>query len=105
MTLGTLIAKARIDASLSIDELASATNLRATLLREIERNDFSHCGGATYARGHIRNIAKMLHADEKELLRIFDEEHGIEKRTMQDLLVENNVMRKFDEKFLLVVHL
>ncbi|CAB4700626.1 unannotated protein [freshwater metagenome] len=97
MTLGTLIAKARIDASLSIDELASATNLRATLLREIERNDFSHCGGATYARGHIRNIAKMLNADEKELLRIFDEEHGIEKRTMQDLLVENNVMRKFDE--------
>lgn len=37
MTVGSLIAKARKDAGCSIDELAEATNLRATLLREIEK--------------------------------------------------------------------
>lgn len=98
MTIGSLIAKARKDAACSIDELAEATNLRATLIREIEKDDFSHCGGNTYARGHVRNIAKALKADEKEFVRIFDEEQGTEKRTIRDLLVENSVMRTPDQK-------
>ena len=94
MTLGSLITKARESAALSIDELAGATSIRPALLRDIELNDFSHCGGQTYARGHIRNIAKLLNADETEFLRIYEEEQAIEKRTMHDLLVENNIMRK-----------
>ena len=98
MTIGSLIAKARKDAGCSIDELAKATNLRATLLREIEKDDFSHCGGNTYARGHVHNIAKALKADEKEFVRIFDEEQGAVKRTIRDLLVENSVMRTTDTK-------
>ena len=47
MSLGSLIVKARKDASFSIDELSQATNIRLTLLREIEADDFSHCGGDT----------------------------------------------------------
>jgi cytoskeletal protein RodZ len=94
MTLGSLIVKAREGASLSIEDLAGATSIRPSLLREIESNDFSRCGGQTYARGHIRNIAKRLDADEAEFLRMYEEEQSIEKRTMHDLLVENNVMRK-----------
>jgi cytoskeletal protein RodZ len=94
MNLGSLIAKAREGAALSIEDLAGATSIRPALLRDIESNDFSHCGGQTYARGHIRNIAKCLNADETEFLRIYEEEQAIEKRTMQDLLAENNVMRK-----------
>ena len=94
MDLGSMIATARKAAACSLEELAAATNLRPTLIREIELNDFSHCGGDAYARGHIRNIAKRLNADEKEFLRIFDEEHGGDKRSMHELLVENNIMRK-----------
>jgi cytoskeletal protein RodZ len=94
MTLGLMIAKVRKDTGLSIDDLAGATNIRPALLREIEKNDFSHCGGLTYARGHVRNIAIALKADPKEFLRIYDEEQGIEHRTMRDLLVENSVMRE-----------
>ena len=97
MTLGSVIAKARKDAGLSIEELANVTNLRPTLLREIEKDDFSHCGGDTYARGHVRNMAKNLKADEKEFLRLYDEEQSIEKRTMKDLLIEYNVMRQPNE--------
>lgn len=92
MSLGSLIAKARKDAHLSVEELSSATNLRAILIREIEKDDFSHCGGETYARGHVRNIALKLGADQKEFLRIFDEEQGTVKRSMRELLVENSVM-------------
>ena len=98
MTLGSMISKARKDASFSIEDLAALTNLRTALLREMEENDFSHCGGDTYARGHVRNIARKLGANEDEFLRTFDEEQASVKRTMQELLVENNIMRKSKEK-------
>lgn len=94
MSLGSLIVKARIDASVSIDELAQATNIRLTLLREIEADNFSHCGGDTYARGHVRNIARALKSDESEFLRVFDLEQRGEERSMQSLLIETNVMRQ-----------
>ena len=97
MTLGSSISAARKAAGMSLDDLSNVTNLRPSLLREMEDDNFAHCGGQTYARGHVRNIATALKTDERELLRIFDEEQGIEKRTMRDLLVENSVMRQPDE--------
>jgi cytoskeletal protein RodZ len=62
-------------------------------LSEIEKDDFSHCGGETYARGHVRNIAAILKADQKEFIRIYEEEQGGETRSIKDLLIENSVMR------------
>jgi len=97
MTLGSSISAARKAAGMSLDDLSNVTNLRPSLLREMEDDNFAHCGGQTYARSHVRNIATALKTDERELLRIFDEEQGIEKRTMRDLLVENSVMRQPDE--------
>ena len=94
MSLGSSIVKARKDASFSIDELSQATSIRLTLLREIESDDFSHCGGDTYARGHVRNIARALKVDENEFLRLYDLEQRVEERSMQALLVENSVMRQ-----------
>ena len=64
-----------------------------SVLSEIEKNDFSHCGGETYARGHIRNIAAILKADQKEFIRLYEEEQGGETRSIKDLLIENSVMR------------
>ena len=93
MSLGSLIAKARKDAGLSLEDLAAKTNIRINVLSEIEQDDFSHCGGETYARGHVRNIASILKADQKEFIRLYEEEQGGEVRSMKDLLVENSVMR------------
>jgi cytoskeletal protein RodZ len=94
MSLGSLISKARKDAGLSIDDLSAATNIRGTLLREMEANNFSQCGGETYARGHLRNIAIKLNVDQQIFLTAFEDEQMHVDRTMQDLLVENNVMRE-----------
>jgi cytoskeletal protein RodZ len=57
MSLGQFMQGARESAGLSIDELASRISIRAGLLTEMEKNNFIHCGGDTYARGHLRNIA------------------------------------------------
>lgn len=93
MSLGSLIAKARKDAGLSLEDLAAKTNIRMSVLSEIEKDNFSQCGGETYARGHVRNIASILNADQKEFIRLYEEEQGGETRSMKDLLIENSVMR------------
>jgi len=94
MSLGSMISKARKDAGLSIDDLSAATNIRGTLLRDMEANNFSQCGGETYARGHLRNIAIKLKVDPQIFLTAFEDEQMQVDRTMQDLLVENSVMRE-----------
>ena len=94
MSLGSMISKARKDAGLSIDDLSAATNIRGPLLREMEANNFSQCGGDTYARGHIRNIATKLNVDPQIFLTVYEDEQMQIDRSMQELLVENSVMRE-----------
>ena len=97
MTLGSLITQARKSAGLSIDDLSESTNIRSALLREIESNNFVNCGGETYARGHLRNLALKLGVDPQVFLTAFEVEQMQVDRSMRDLLVENNVMKKPEE--------
>jgi len=92
MTLGQVIRDARIAAHLSIEQLSDMTSVRIGLLTEMEENNFSHCGGDTYARGHLRNIANKVGADPNVFIKLYNEEHSLENRAIGDLLVENNVM-------------
>jgi len=93
MSLGEFLQGARESAGLSIDELAERTSIRAGLLREIEKNNFVHCGGDTYARGHLRNIAAVISVDAQTLIDLYNNEHSSEVRKIHDMLVENNVTR------------
>jgi len=93
MSLGSLITQARKSAGLSIEDLSASTNIRASLLREMESDSFHNCGGETYARGHIRNIATKLGVDPLIFIAAFEEEQMHSARSMKDLLVENSVMR------------
>ena len=93
MSLGEFLQGARESAGLSIDELSESTSLRAGLLREIENNNFIHCGGDTYARGHLRNIAAVISVDAQTLIDLYNNEHSTEVRKIHDMLVENNVAK------------
>jgi cytoskeletal protein RodZ len=86
------IRQARIDAGLSIDDLSERTSIRAGLLKEIESDDFTKCGGETYARGHLRNIAPLLKMDAGVLLELYENEQSMQPRRIQEMLAENNVM-------------
>jgi len=92
MTLGQVIRDARIAARLSIEQVSESTSVRIGLLTEIENNNFVHCGGDTYARGHLRNIANKVGVDPNVFIKLYNEEHSLENRAIGDLLVENNVM-------------
>jgi len=93
MSLGEFLRGARESAGLSIDELSEITSIRPGLIKEIENNNFVHCGGDTYARGHLRNIAPKILVDVQTLLDLYNEEHSTESRTIHDMLVENNVTK------------
>lgn len=97
MSLGSMISQARVDARLSIEDLSASTNIRIPLIREMEANNFSNCGGETYARGHIRNIAQRLGVDPQLFLSAFEAEHMQADRSMQDMLVETNAMKQPEE--------
>lgn len=72
MSIGQTLAAARRDAGLSVDDISAKTRLRATVVRAIEADDFSLCGGDFYSRGHIRTLAGLVGADPVALLAEYD---------------------------------
>lgn len=98
MTLGEFMRGARESAGLSVEELAARISIRVGLLNEIEKNNFIHCGGDTYARGHLRNLAGHLLVDPQTLIDLYNEEHSSESRTLHDMLIENSVTKIPTEK-------
>ena len=89
MSLGEFLRSARESAGLSVDDLAERTSIRAGLIKEMEKNNFIHCVGDTYARGHLRNIAPIISADAQELIDLYNQEHSTEQRLIHDMLVKN----------------
>jgi len=72
VSIGQALSAARRDAGLSIDDISAKTRLRATVIRSIEADDFSLCGGDFYARGHIRTLAGLVGLDPGPLLAEYD---------------------------------
>ncbi|MHB8342483.1 MAG: helix-turn-helix domain-containing protein, partial [Mycobacteriales bacterium] len=57
-------------------DISQLTRVRAGLVRAIEADDFSGCGGAVYARGHIKTIARTVGVDPEPLVAQFDRQYG-----------------------------
>jgi cytoskeletal protein RodZ len=98
VNLGEVLASARISVNLSLDDLSSHTSIRAGLLSEMEKNNFKHCGGDIYARGHLRNIAPKIGLEAAILIELYNKEHSAESRSINEMLDENNVARVPHEK-------
>jgi Helix-turn-helix domain len=75
VSIGEALAEARGQAGLSIDQVSEQTRIRPVIIRGIEADDYSGCGGDFYARGHIRSIAEAVGADPGPLIREYDHGH------------------------------
>lgn len=84
-SIGDEIRAERKGADLTIAEVADRAKLRVAVLQAIENDDFSLCGGDTYARGHLKVIAGILKIDSKSLLELFDEKFGKFETALLDL--------------------
>jgi cytoskeletal protein RodZ len=76
VSIGDTLAEARRQAGLTTTQVSQQTRIRESIVRALEKGDFSPCGGNFYARGHIRSIAEVVGADPVPLIREYDEEHG-----------------------------
>ncbi|SNQ49081.1 conserved hypothetical protein [Frankia canadensis] len=72
---GAQLAAARRERGLTVDEVSARTRVRASLIEQIERDDYAHCGGTVYARGHLRSIAGTLGLDPGPVLAAYDASH------------------------------
>jgi cytoskeletal protein RodZ len=73
--IGETLAQARHQAGLTLIQVSRRTRIRETIIRQIEADDFSECGGDFYARGHIRAIAKTVGTDPEPLIEDYDSDH------------------------------
>jgi cytoskeletal protein RodZ len=76
VTIGDALAAERRQAGLTITQVSQRTCIRETIIRGIEHDDFSACGGDFYARGHIRSIARAVGAEPEPLIREYDATQG-----------------------------
>jgi cytoskeletal protein RodZ len=76
VSIGDTLAEARRQADLTVTQVSQRTCIRETIIRGIERGDYSACGGDFYARGHIRSIARAVGVDPEPLVREYDQTQG-----------------------------
>ncbi|HWF81092.1 MAG TPA: helix-turn-helix domain-containing protein [Streptosporangiaceae bacterium] len=79
MSIGEALLAARNRAGLTVSEVSSSTRIREVIVRGIERDDFSACGGDFYARGHIRAIAGAVGTDPRPLIEEYDSTRRIQE--------------------------
>jgi len=79
VTVGETLSHARRKRGLSLEDVATDTRIRATLIEAIESDRFELCGGTVYARGHIRSIARVVGVDPESVIGEYDAEHNVER--------------------------
>ncbi len=93
MSLGSSLREVRKCSGYSIAELSARTRIPESVIEDLEQDNFSTCGGAAYARGHIRNIANICGADVENLLSLFESQTIPLNKSIRELLNDNNVTK------------
>jgi cytoskeletal protein RodZ len=75
-SIGAMIVAAREAAELSLADVSERTRIRKGVIEAIEHDDFSHCGGDVYAKGHLRSIATAVSADGRVWVAAYDQQYG-----------------------------
>jgi hypothetical protein len=75
VSIGDTLTQARHRAGLTLGQVSEQTCIRETIIRGLERGDYSACGGDFYARGHIRSVARAVGIDPEPLVSEYDASH------------------------------
>ena len=86
MSVGTSLKEMRKSAGFSVDQLSARTRIPTSVIEDLERDNFSTCGGPTYARGHIRTIARICGVADSEVLAAFESQTIPLSKSIRDLL-------------------
>lgn len=78
-TLGDILKKSRERNHLSLEEVSRKTKIRKTYLEALENNDFSSLPYEPYAKGILKKYLNILNLDEKEIIKIYQRQKGLEE--------------------------
>lgn len=73
---GLALRTAREEANMTVEQVGAETRLRATVIRDLEADNYRSSGGSVYARGHVKSIARALGLEPEPFLRLFDAHAG-----------------------------
>lgn len=76
---GQRLRSQRLKKGLTLEEVSSATKIKASFLLAIEKGEYEKLPPTTYAQGFVRNYAGFLGMPEREILAIFRREYNDEK--------------------------
>ena len=87
MSVGMALREVRKTAGLSTAELSKRTRIPESVIEDLERDNFNTCGGPAYARGHIRNIARICGVDAESILAQFESQTIPLNKSIRELLM------------------
>lgn len=71
--LGTVLKEARAKAGVTIEAVAHETKISKHFIVSLESGHFEDLPGQVFGRGFIKNIARYLRSDTRELLQLYDD--------------------------------
>ena len=83
---------------MTIEQLATRTRIQASVIQDLENDQFATCGGPAYARGHIRTIARICGVDADSILSQFESQTIPLSKSIRDLLNDTNVTKAKPER-------
>ena len=86
MSVGLGLKEIRKSAGLTVEQLSARTRIPSSVIEDLERDNFSTCGGPTYARGHIRTITRVCGVGESDILLAFESQTIPLSKSIRDLL-------------------
>ena len=89
----------------TIDEVASKTKIHTRYLHALESNQFEKLPGEVFINGFIRSIAKVIGADENELLTAYSDIIKEPSNEDKNLSTPDNKKSKWNINFILLISL
>ncbi|MEV0620979.1 helix-turn-helix domain-containing protein [Nonomuraea sp. NPDC050404] len=81
-SIGAMLRAARQTAGLTVAQVSAATRIREAIIQCMEQDDYVQCGGAFYARGHVRAVARAVGLDPEATVHLYDQQNGGAPRPM-----------------------
>lgn len=92
---GETLKKARMDAGLSVEEVATSLCLRAGVIDNLENEQFDALAGPVFSRGYLRAYSRLLSVNADEVIQSFN--HLYASETPSDKMVwqaRNRLVKK-----------
>ena len=76
---GERLAEARMEKGLSLEDVSKSTKIKVSFLEYIEKSQYQELPSVSYAQGFVKNYAKYLGLNEKEIMALFRREFDEDK--------------------------